>query len=137
MSFIRTAVAGLVFCASASVASAQGHEGHGTHDRAKPAASAQRQGRGHAMVLKGITLTADQQARLDALMAKHHEERGPAAPSGTRPDSAARAKMRGEMEKHYAEIREILTADQQKVFDANISEMKERREKRRSTQPRT
>jgi Spy/CpxP family protein refolding chaperone len=137
MSFIRIAVAGLALCASASVASAQGHGGHDGHQPAKPAASGGHQGRGHGMMLKGITLTADQQAKLDALMAKHHTEREAAAPSGSRPDSAARAKMRVEMEKHYAEIRDLLTPDQQKVFDANIAEMKQRREKRQSLQPRT
>lgn len=134
MTFIRIAVAGLALCATASVAGAQGHEGHG---QAKPAGEATMQGRGHKMLLKGITLTADQQAKLDAMMAKHHTERQSAAPDGNRADPAAREKMRAEMQKRYAEIREILTADQQKVFDANIEEMKQRREKRQSTQPRT
>ena len=137
MSFIRIAVAGLALCASASVASAQGttqgHEGHGA---AKPGAMGQ-MGRGHAMLLKGITLTSDQQAKLDAMMAKHHEARAAASPDGSRPDSAARAKMRGNMEKNYAEIRTILTPDQQKVFDANVAQMKERRDKRRSAGTRT
>ena len=133
MSFIRIAVAGIALCAGASVAGAQGHEGH---TQAKPAAG-QHQGRGHAMLLKGITLSADQQTKLDALMAKHHTEREAMSPSDARPDSASRAKMRADMDKHYAEVRDILTADQQKVFDANVAEMKQRREKRQSTQPRT
>jgi Spy/CpxP family protein refolding chaperone len=133
MTFIRIAVAGLALCATASIAGAQGHEGHG---QAKPAGSAM-QGRGHKMLLKGITLSADQQVKLDALMAKHHTERQAAAPNGSRPDSASREKMREGMQKNYAEIREILTADQQKVFDANVEEMKQRRQKRQSTQPRT
>ena len=139
MSFLRIAVAGLALCASASVAGAQsttqGHEGHG----AKPGTMGEKgqKGRGHSMLLKGITLTTDQQAKLDAMMAKHHEARAAASPDGSRPDAAGRAKMRAEMEKHYGEIRTLLTADQQKVFDANIAEMKARREKRQSTQPRT
>ena len=137
MSFIRIAAAGLALCAGASVAGAQEHAGHGGHQQGKPAASAQHQGRGHAMMLKGITLSAEQQAKLDALMAKHHTQREAAAPSGARPDSAARAKMRADMDKHYAEIRDLLTADQQKVFDANMAQMKERREKRQSTPPRS
>ena len=133
MSFFRIAVAGLALCAGASAAGAQGHEGHA---QGKPAVG-QQQGRGHAMLLKGITLSADQQAKLDSLMAQHRTERQAMSPNGNRPDSASRAKVRAGMEKNYAEIRDILTADQQKVFDANVAEMKQRREKRQATQPRT
>jgi Spy/CpxP family protein refolding chaperone len=136
MSFFRIAAAGLALCATASVAGAQGttqgHEGH----TAKPGAMGQK-GRGHSMLLKGITLTTDQQAKLDAMMAKHHESRAAVSPDGSRPDATERAKRRADMEKNYAEIRTILTPDQQKVFDANLAEMKERRDKRRSTQTRT
>ena len=132
MRTIRIAVAGLALCASASIAGAQGHEGHTAE---KPGKSMQ--SRGHAMLLKGITLTADQQAKLDAMMAKHHTEREATAPNGSRPDSASRAKMSAGMDKHYAEIRDILTADQQKVFDANAAEMKQRRAKRTAPQPQT
>ena len=134
MSFIRIAVAGLALCASASLAGAQGHEGH---TQGKPAGTTAKQGRGHSMLFKGITLTADQQTKLDALMATHHAERQAMTPDGTRPDSATREKRKAEMEKHYAEVRGILTAEQQKVFDANLAAMKDRRQKRRSTQPRT
>ena len=129
MRFKGFAVAGLALFVGASAAGAQGHEGHGA---GKPAASGQHKGRGHEMLLKGITLSADQQAKLDALMSKHHEQREAMAPSGARPDENARARMRAEMDKHYGEIRSLLTEDQQKVFDANIAEMKQRREKRQA-----
>lgn len=134
MSFIRIAVAGLALCASASIAGAQGHEGHAA---GKPADAAAKQGRGHSMLFKGITLTADQQSKLDALMAKHHTERQAMTPDGARPDAATREKRKAAMDKHYAEVREILTADQQKVFDANLAAMQERRQKRQSTAPRS
>ena len=140
MSLIRIAVAGLALCASASVASAQGtppqgHDGHHGDKSAMP----QKHGKVgmHKMILKGITLTADQQAKLDAIHAKHSAAMGPMSPDGTRPDENARAKMRADMEAQYGEIRAILTPDQQKVFDANLEEMKQLREKRKSTQPKT
>lgn len=140
MSFIRIAVAGLALCASASVAGAQGtppqgHEGH----QGDKAAMKGMHGKGgkHMMLMKGITLTADQQAKLDAIHEKHRAAMGPMSPDGGRPDENARAKRMAGMEKQYGEIRGILTPDQQKVFDANLEEMKQRREKRKSIQPKT
>ena len=140
MSFIRIAVAGLALTASASVAGAQGTppQGHEGHQGNKAAMQGKHQKGGkHMMLLKGITLSADQQAKLDAIHAKNSAAMGPMSPDGTRPDENARAKMMADMEKQYAEIRTILTADQQKVFDANVEEMKQRREKRKSAQPKT
>ncbi len=95
-------------------------------------------------LLKGIKLSADQKAKLKTVFEQDRAQR-----QANRPDSAtiaeiraarqrgdttaARAKMqqlRAQMEKNHeqriAQIRAILTPDQQKQFDANVAEMKQR-----------
>ncbi len=80
-------------------------------------------------VLKGITLTADQQKKVDSIwnanapkreeqMAKMRAMRE----SGERPDSATRAAMRAARQAQLKVYRDILTPDQQQVFDRNIAE---------------
>jgi Spy/CpxP family protein refolding chaperone len=85
-------------------------------------------------VLKGITLTADQQKKVDSIwkatepmrMAQMEKMRA-MRESGTRPDSATMAAMRAQRQVHVKEYRSLLTADQQKVFDKNLAEMRERK----------
>ena len=43
------------------------------------------------------------------------------------PDSATRAKMRDLFRRQDDEIRAVLTADQQKIWDKNVAEMRARR----------
>jgi len=137
MSWIRIAAAGLALCASASVATAQGTAGAEQGKEQKVRGHA----RGHAMLFEGITLTASQQASVDGIRAKYRAEHGKTmqsgnTPNGGRQDAAARTKMAGMMEQQNAEIRAVLDASQQTVFDANVAKMKERRDKMRSKQPR-
>ena len=132
MSWIKMAVAGIALCATASVASAQAPAGT-PQKMGQPGMRGQR---GQAMLLNGITLTASQQVAVDSIRAKYRAQRGAMTRGSGRPDEAGRTKMMQVMEKQNAELRAILTADQQKVFDANVAEMKTRREKRRATQPR-
>jgi Spy/CpxP family protein refolding chaperone len=140
MSWIRIAAAGIALCASASVATAQGAPSGAEHGKAH---GKEQKGRGQAALFEGITLTASQQAAIDGIRAKHRAEHGKtmqssgSTPSGSRQDGAAREKMADMMEQQNAEIRAVLDADQQKVFDANVATMKERRGKVRSKQPRT
>ncbi len=132
MSWIRIAVAGLALCAGATVASAQGNPG-----------GAESQGRGsgmrgegrQAMLFAGITLTPAQQERIDAIRAKYRAERGKVRPSsvgGGRLDSAARASMMAMTTRQNSEIRAVLNAEQQRVFDRNIAEQKKRRDQMRA-----
>jgi periplasmic protein CpxP/Spy len=107
-----------------------------------------RKGHGLGMLLKGITLTDAQKAQLKTIhqqnkpkmeadreaMKKVFDEAKALRDRGD--TAAARAKIQGvhkqRMEAHQrqaAELRAILTADQQKQFDANLAKMKERREK--------
>ena len=77
------------------------------------------------MLMKDITLDKAQQTKFDAIQAKYAMELPPMT-QGERPDSAAMAKRREIMTKQQGEIRAILTADQQKTFDANRTEMQDR-----------
>ncbi|HKY98270.1 MAG TPA: Spy/CpxP family protein refolding chaperone [Gemmatimonadaceae bacterium] len=136
MSWIKMAVAGLALCASAGVASAQGAPPAG----APPAGGQQggpgaRGGRGMQMLMEGITLTDAQQAKLDSVTAKYRAERQKMMPNGMQggpPDDATRQKMREMMDKQNAEIRGLLTADQQKVFDANVEKRKQAMQQRQN-----
>jgi Spy/CpxP family protein refolding chaperone len=83
------------------------------------------------MLFEGITLTDAQQKQVQDISAKYRAEMQQAMPNGMGggpPDPAARAKMDEIRTKQYAEIRGILTGDQQTAFDKNIADMKKRRE---------
>jgi Spy/CpxP family protein refolding chaperone len=77
-------------------------------------------------LFEGITLTADQRAKVDSIQ-KHFREQMPALSPGSSPDSATRERMRGLFRQHMDDIRAVLTADQQKTFDRNLAAMRERR----------
>ena len=127
MSWIKLAVAGVALCAGASVASAQGGAPAGVTPQDGPQGG-QRGGRGIAMLLEGITLTDAQQVKVDAVKEKYAAERKALMPNGMGggpPDESVRTKMREMSDKQNAELRAILTADQQKVFDANLEKRKQ------------
>ena len=105
-----------------------------------------RRGRGgpEGMLLRGITLSADQQQKLADLRTSERqawEKDHPRAANGQngadarqrpeRGDSAAFAARRAEMEKRFeqrtAAVRNILTPDQRTQFDRNVAEMKAHR----------
>ena len=76
-------------------------------------------------LLTGITLTPEQQTKVDSITARYAAQM-PAFTPGQMPDSATRAKMRDVNQKQDGEIRALLTADQQKVWDANVEAMRSR-----------
>jgi Spy/CpxP family protein refolding chaperone len=134
MSWIRFAVAGIALCAGASVASAQGGPPAGG-----PPMGGMGQGRGQgqggrgmqAMLWEGITLTADQQTKVDDIRAKYRKEMMELMPNGMQggpPDDATRKKMEEMQEHQNHDYREVLTDDQRKVFDVNVATAKKRRE---------
>jgi Spy/CpxP family protein refolding chaperone len=49
---------------------------------------------------------------------------------GQAPDPAARSAMRENMQKETADLRKVLTPDQQKTFDKNVEDMRNRRRDR-------
>lgn len=98
-----------------------------------------RGGRGgpEGMLLRGITLSADQKARVEKLRAdgrKEFEKQGerarPAAAQGQVRDTAAMTARRAEMEKRREQritsLRSILDSKQRTQFDKNVAEMKAR-----------
>lgn len=80
-------------------------------------------------IFTGITLTPAQQKKVDSLYAANQPMRDQMRAqmqSGQRPDSAQRVKMRDMRQKAAASYRNVLTPDQQKVFDKNLADMQER-----------
>ena len=77
-------------------------------------------------LFKDITLTPAQQAKIDSIRARYSPQM-PAFTPGSPPDSATRAKMRDLFRRQDDEIRAVLKADQQKIWDKNVAEMRARR----------
>jgi Spy/CpxP family protein refolding chaperone len=133
MKAIRIATLAAALCVGiTSVAAAQGTE---------PPQQGQGQGemrRGGGMggtLLKDITLTDAQKDQVKAIREKYMpqlmEIRKASQATGT-VDEASRAKSMELQNKQAAEIRAILTADQQATFDKNLAELKARMDSRRS-----
>jgi Spy/CpxP family protein refolding chaperone len=130
MKVIRIATLAFALCAGmTSVAAAQGQpapkEGQGEMRRG---------GGMGGMLLKDITLTDAQKDQIKIIREKYVprqlELRKAVQATGGPPDDATRAKMIELQSQQSAEIRAILTADQQKTFDHNLHEMKERMDRR-------
>jgi Spy/CpxP family protein refolding chaperone len=90
-------------------------------------------GRGGArmteMLFKGIDLTDTEKAAIDSIQTAYRAKM-PARTPGQAPDPSARAAMRETMQKETADLRSVLTPDQQKVFDKNVEEMRSRQRNR-------
>ena len=78
-----------------------------------------------AMLLEGITLSAAQQARVDSISAKYRVQYPEMTP-GTPFSEADRAKFRALAQEQQQEIRAVLTAKQQPIFDQNVAKLRER-----------
>jgi Spy/CpxP family protein refolding chaperone len=131
MKAIRTATLAFALCAGiTSIAQAQGQV-------IPQGQSEVRRGGGMGgLLLRDITLSDAQKAQIKTIRDKYvpqqMELRKAAQATGAPPDDATRAKMADLQSKQSAEIRAILTADQQVVFDRNATEMKARMEARRN-----
>jgi Spy/CpxP family protein refolding chaperone len=86
-------------------------------------------------LLEGITLTDAQTAQVKAIREKYAPQRmeimTALRSSGMPPDSATRAKIQGITDAQTADIRAILTAEQQKVLDKNVVDARDRMAKMR------
>ncbi len=128
MKAIRMAMLAVALCAGmASVAAAQG--------QTEPNKGEMRRGGGMGgMLLKDITLTDAQKEQVKTIREKYlpqQMELRKSAQSVGVVDEATRAKMADLQNQQAAEIRVILTADQQKTFDHNLHELKEKMDERR------
>ena len=132
MKVIRIATLAFALCAGmTSVAAAQGQP------EPKEGQGEMRRGGGMGgMLLKDITLTEAQKEQVKTIREKYVprqlELRKAVQATGGPPDDATRAKMMELQSQQSAEIRAILTADQQKTFDQNLHEMKERMDARKN-----
>ena len=132
MKVIRIATLAFALCAGmTSVAVAQGQP------EPKEGQGEMRRGGGMGgMLLKDITLTEAQKEQVKTIREKYVprqlELRKAVQATGGPPDEATRAKMMELQSQQSAEIRAILTADQQKAFDHNLHEMKERMDARKN-----
>lgn len=130
MSWIRFAVAGVALCAGASVASAQGGPPAGAPPQGQQGGQG-RGGRGMQALFEGITLTADQQTKVDEINTKYRAQMQELMPNGMQggpPDEGTRKKMDEIREHQTHDVRELLTDDQRKIFDENVATQKKRRE---------
>jgi len=132
MKAIRIATLAAALCVGmTSVAAAQGAppQGQGQGEM-------RRGGGMGGMLLKDITLTDAQKDQVKTIREKYlpqqMELRKGAQATGGPPDETTRAKMMDLQNKQAAEIRAILTADQQATFDKNLAEMKSRMDGRRN-----
>ncbi|MFN2603586.1 MAG: Spy/CpxP family protein refolding chaperone [Gemmatimonadaceae bacterium] len=138
MSWIRLGIAGAALLAVASVASAQAPQG-GPPQGGPPQGGAQgRSGRMTQMLFAGIDLTDAQKDQIAKIGEKYQAQREALRPAGGQqagpPDSATRAKMDDLRTKSNADYRAVLTADQQKVFDKNVADLKARMDARMKQQ---
>lgn len=124
MKAIRIATLAIALCAGiTSVAAAQGQP------EQKQGQGEMRRGGGMGgMLLKDITLTEAQKEQIKTIrenyVPKQLALRKAVQATGSPPDEATKAKMTELQNQQSAEIRAILTADQQAIFDRNMVEMK-------------
>ena len=134
MKVIRIATLAAALCVGiTSVAAAQGTE---PPQQGQGQGEMRRGGGMGGMLLKDINLTDAQKAQVKEIREKYAplqlELRKAAQATGAPPDEATRSKMMDLQSKQAAEIRAVLTADQQATFDKNLAEMKARMDARRN-----
>jgi len=130
MKAIRIATLAIALCAGmTSVAAAQGQtepkQDHGVKHRG---------GGMGGWLLKDVTLTEAQKAQVKTIREKYVPQqlqlRKAVQATGAPADEATHGKMMQLQNQQSAEIRAILTADQQAIFDRNLAAMKARTDSR-------
>ncbi|HVO34867.1 MAG TPA: Spy/CpxP family protein refolding chaperone [Gemmatimonadales bacterium] len=81
------------------------------------------------MLLNGITLTDAQKAKIDSIQAGYRSKM-PAFTPGQMPDSATRAQRFELMRQQDMDIRNVLSTDQQAIWDKNVADMQARMPRR-------
>lgn len=76
-----------------------------------------------AMLLKDITLSTAQQAKVDSINAKYRDQMMALRNEGGDRETMM-SKRRDLMEKQRDEIKAVLTDDQKKTFDKNVEDMR-------------
>ena len=114
---LQLVFAALVLAATATAASAQD---------AAPQGRGAGRGNPTAMVFQGITLTAEQQVKVDSLTQKYMADMTALRADTTVAQDARRAKGAEMRTKLYDAIKPILTAEQKTVFEKNLADMQAR-----------
>ena len=131
MKVIRIATLAVALCVGITSAAAA----QGTEPPQQGQGEMRRGGGMGGLLLKDINLTDAQKAQVKAIREKYAplqlELRKSVQATGSPPDEATRTKMIDLQSKQAAEIRAVLTADQQATFDKNLAEMKSQMESRR------
>ena len=120
MKKLHLAVAAALLAVGASTLTAQDAQPQGQPQRGQGG------GRMMAALFQGITLTADQQTKIDSITAKYMGVRQAAMQDQSADQDARRAKMREIMRQQSDEMKTVLTDDQKKVFDKNLDDMRAR-----------
>jgi Spy/CpxP family protein refolding chaperone len=118
MKKLQLALVAVMLTASASVAVAQDAQPQGQRQGGRPDMM--------ASLMQGITLTADQQTKIDTLTKKYADQRAAIRADQTLDQDARRAKSRELMGKQQEEVKALLTDEQKKVFDKNVADMQTR-----------
>jgi Spy/CpxP family protein refolding chaperone len=131
MKVIRIATLAAALCVGITSAAAA----QGTEPPQQGQGEMRRGGGMGGQLLKDINLTDAQKAQVKAIREKYAPQqlelrKSAQAVGGA--DEATRAKIADLQQKQAAEIRAVLTADQQAQFDKNLAEMKARMDARRN-----
>ena len=106
-----------------------------------PQPQGQRQGGGPggqnmtAMMMQGITLSAEQQAKVDSITKKGMADMQALRADQSMEQDARRAKMREMRQKQNEDIKAILTDEQKKVYEKNMADMQARMQERGGQRP--
>lgn len=138
MKKLQVLVVAALLVGSASIATAQDPQ-----PQPQPQPQGQGQGqapgragnRGMAMLLQGITLTAEQQVQMDSINARTQAQRQAYMADQTLEGPARREKMMEMMNKQREEIKAVLTAEQKTVFEKNVAEMRARMQQQGGQRP--
>ena len=118
MKKLQVALVAVMLTASATVAVAQDAQPQGQRQGGRPDMM--------ATLMQGITLSADQQAKVDTLTKKYADQRAAIRADQTLDQDARRAKSRELMGKQQEEVKALLTDDQKKVFEKNVADLQAR-----------
>jgi Spy/CpxP family protein refolding chaperone len=123
MKILRITVLG----AALVLAAAPMAQGQAGQQAGQQEGGARSRGRGRSMqaLFNGITLSADQKAQVDSIE-QAYRAKMPAMTRGQRPDAEAMQSRRELATKERADLRAVLTPDQQTIFDKNAESMRQR-----------
>lgn len=118
MKKLQLVAVGMLLAASATVASAQEPQGGQRPAGGRPNMA--------AMVMQGITLTAEQQTKVDSIMKANQDAMMALRQDQSLDQDARRAKSMEMRNKQMETLKALLTDEQKKVFEKNLADMQAR-----------